>query len=272
VLATLEKKALRDRTRDELRRKQAELGEARTLQLALAPPPFADAISGHPVSIEAMLEPAKEVGGDLVDYFALDERLLVMLVGDVSDKGAGAALMMARTHAMFRALAARPDAAELFTHPEQAAAIVNNELAQGNGNCMFVTLLLATLDMATGVLSYIRAGHVPPYLVGTNGTVRRLDKLSGPPLGVVDHIAYRPETVQLEAGMRLLTVTDGFTEAQDPAGELYGEERVGDFLVTIEAGTDDTLTQLARIVRAFEQGQPAFDDMAALLLTLKPPS
>lgn len=269
VQTTLEKKALRDRTRDELRRKQAELGEARTLQLALAPSPFASAISGYPVSVQAMLEPAKEVGGDLVDYFTLKGRLLVMLVGDVSDKGAGAALMMARTHAMFRALAARPDADDLFAAPEQAVALVNNELAQGNGNCMFVTLFLATLDMATGALSYVRAGHVPPYLVGTDGTVQRLEPLSGPPLGVADNINYRVGTVQLAAGMRLLTVTDGFTEAQDPASELYGEDRVGQFLVSVAADATDTLQRLARDVRLFEAGQPAFDDMAALLLTLE---
>ncbi len=96
-----------------------------------------------------MLEPAKEVGGDLVDHFTIGEDLLVLLLGDVSDKGAGAALMMARTHSMFRSLAGRPDADELFSEPSKAAGMVNDALAVGNESCMFVTFLLATLDLQT---------------------------------------------------------------------------------------------------------------------------
>src|SRR5262249_20746567 len=111
VLASLEKKALRDGIREELRRKQNELNEAGTLQLALAPPSFAGMLSGVPLSLDIVLEPAKEVGGDLVDHFVVGDKL-VMLLGDVSDKGAGAALMMARTHSIFRSLAGRPDAGE----------------------------------------------------------------------------------------------------------------------------------------------------------------
>src|SRR5262245_19869221 len=97
VLASLEKKALRDRTRDELRRKQMELNEARTLQLALAPPALRESIGGRTAAIDVVLEPALEVGGDLVDHFRVGDDLLVISLGDVSDKGAGAALMMART-------------------------------------------------------------------------------------------------------------------------------------------------------------------------------
>lgn len=268
VLATLEKKALRDRTRDELKRKQVELAEARTLQLALAPPAFSAPLPAHGVTITAMLEPAKEVGGDLVDYFPVGENQLAMLVGDVSDKGAGAALVMARTHAMFRALAGRPDAAELFGQPERATALVNDELSQGNANCMFVTLFIASLDVTTRRVAYVRAGHVPPYLRRADGTVERLELLSGPPLGVADGIPYRAGTVELAPGESLLAVTDGFTEAQDPTGELYGEEPIATFFAGTGPVTAETLPRLAREIRAFEAGQPAFDDMAALIVTL----
>src|SRR5215470_10489411 len=107
VTASLEKKALRDQTREELRRKQAELNEARTLQLSLVPPPFHGSIGGTDIAVDVLLEPAKEVGGDLVDHFRIGDDLLVLALGDVSDKGAGAALMMARTHSLIRSLAAR---------------------------------------------------------------------------------------------------------------------------------------------------------------------
>ncbi|UOK69933.1 PP2C family protein-serine/threonine phosphatase [Ancylobacter polymorphus] len=271
VLATLEKKALRDRTRDELKRKQAELIEARTLQLALVPPPFAGVFAGRNLTIDVLLEPAKEVGGDLVDYFPVGDDRIVAIIGDVSDKGAGAALMMARTHSMFRSLGTRPDAAELFADPARAAGLVNDALARGNVSCMFVTLLLAVVDVSAGMLTYVRAGHVPPYLRGCDGTVSRLTAAGGPALGVMEEFPYSAATVPLGAGERLMVVTDGLTEAHDHAGDLYGEERVGAFLAALgeEAAP---LPRLAAAVRAFEAGLPAFDDMAALLLTLDAPA
>ncbi|WP_421700616.1 PP2C family protein-serine/threonine phosphatase [Ancylobacter sp.] len=271
VLATLEKKALRDRTRDELKRKQAELIEARTLQLALVPPPFAGVFAGRRVAIDVLLEPAKEVGGDLVDYFPVGDGRMVAIIGDVSDKGAGAALMMARTHSMFRSLGTRPDAAELFADPARAAGLVNDALARGNASCMFVTLLLAVVDVPAGTLTYVRAGHVPPYLRARDGMVSRLTAAGGPALGVMEEFPFSAATVPLGAGERLMVVTDGLTEAHDHAGDLYGEERVGAFLAALgeEAAP---LPRLAAAVRAFEAGLPAFDDMAALLLTLDAPA
>src|SRR5262245_50706258 len=149
VLATLEKKRLRDQTREELRRKQRELGEARTLQLALVPPALNEGIAGREIAIDVVLEPAKEVGGDLVDHFRLGDHLIVLALGDVSDKGAGAALMMARTHALVRALAARPDAQDLFAEPAKALNAVNAALARGNETEAFVTFLLGVLDLTT---------------------------------------------------------------------------------------------------------------------------
>jgi sigma-B regulation protein RsbU (phosphoserine phosphatase) len=259
---------LRDRTREELRRKQLELNEARTLQLSLVPPRFSGAIAGRGVSIDILLEPAKEVGGDLVDHFQLDGNLVVLCLGDVSDKGAGSALMMARTHAMVRALAARPDAPDLFRRPDRAVSLVNASLCEGNLGCMFVTFVLASLDVATGRLAYVRAGHIPPYLRRATGAVERLDQLSGPPLGIVETARYQVEHAVLEAGDRLLILTDGFTEAQDAAQTLFGDARVADFMASQRAAIDGALQHLYGAVRAFEQGQPAFDDMAAILLGL----
>ncbi len=269
VLSTLEKKALSDLTRDALRRKQSELNEARTLQLALAPPPFAGTIAGRSLSIDVLLEPAKEVGGDVVDHFRVGDDMIVLALGDVSDKGAGAALMMARTHAMMRALTMRLDAAELFRAPERALGIVNAALAVGNESCMFVTYLLATLELSTGKLVYVRAGHIPPFHHSGTG-IARLGRMGGPPLGLVEDAVYQPDTVVLLPGDRLLIVTDGFTEAHDPNDALYGEGKVETFLADLAPSAGQPLRQLAANVRAFEAGRPAFDDMAALLLSLDP--
>jgi sigma-B regulation protein RsbU (phosphoserine phosphatase) len=272
VLATLEKKSLNDRTREELKRKQIELNEARTLQLALKPPPFAGTVSGKTLSIDAVLEPAREIGGDLVDHFRIGQEagqeLIVLALGDVSNKGAGAALMMARTHAMFRALAARPDAAALFREPERAADIVNVALAEGNESSMFVTFLLASFDPASSRLAYVRAGHIPPFRRNGSGSVERLTVLGGPPLGLDETVKYQPGSVTLASGDRFLVVTDGFTEAHHPDGSLYGEARVSEFLAGLDPSEPEPLQRLVGLVRTFEGGLPAFDDVAALLLSV----
>jgi sigma-B regulation protein RsbU (phosphoserine phosphatase) len=267
VIATLEKKAMRDSIREELRRKQLELNEARTLQLALAPDSFAGELGGVPLSIDVILEPAKEVGGDLVDHFSVGNKL-VMLVGDVSDKGAGAALMMARTHSIFRSYAGRPDAEAMFGDPANAMNQANAALAVGNSGCMFVTMLLGVLDLATRELRYVRAGHVPPFHRNGTGAVTRLEAPGGPPLGLFEDIVYQQASATLAPGDRLLILTDGFTEAHDAGNQLYGDDRVVTFVAALAPGAADPLPNLIRDVRAFEAGLPAFDDMAAILLTL----
>jgi sigma-B regulation protein RsbU (phosphoserine phosphatase) len=268
VLATLEKKAMRDQTREELRRKQRELSEARTLQLSLVPPRFAGTVSGRQLTIDVLLEPAKEVGGDLVDHFTVGPDLVVMALGDVSDKGAGAALMMARTHAMVRALAARPDAVALFGAPERAVSLLNAGLAAGNSGCMFVTFLLAVLEVTSGRLVYVRAGHVPPYHRNGSGAVARLDQLSGPPLGVDENASYFSDAITLASDDQLLVVTDGFTEANNPAGALYGDARLTAFAASLRPDEPEPLRRLIGDIRLFEAGLPASDDAAAILLSV----
>ncbi len=265
ILATLEKKKLRDHMRDELARKQAELAEARTLQLALVPANYRGHHHGRRVLIDIVLEPAREVGGDLVDHFTVDDELLVVLVGDVSGKGAGPALMMARTQALFRGLLSRPDVLEVFRSPERAADLVNAILCRGNASCMFVTMLLAVMELKTGRLSCVRAGHVAPFLSRADGRVERLLCDTDLPLGLMDaDYRYSSTVVTLEPDDHLLIVTDGVTEATNPADELFGEQRVEDFMARPPG--DDTLGHLVRQVREFESGLPSFDDVAAIHL------
>lgn len=268
VLATLEKKLLRDRTREELRRKQIELEEARTLQLALVPPKLRETVAGRQVTIDVALESAKEVGGDLVDHFRLGDDKVVVALGDVSDKGAGAALVMARTHSLLRGLLARPDAPDLFRAPERALNIVNAALAAGNETCMFVTFLLAVLDLAGNRLAYVRAGHVPPFLRRTDGTVERLRLKGGPPLGLMEGTAYVSGAVDFNIGDALLVVTDGFTEAAEPGGALFGDGRIERYLAALDPQATGAIEALIKEVRSFEAGEPASDDMAAVLMVL----
>jgi serine phosphatase RsbU (regulator of sigma subunit) len=266
LAAQREIEAARDAAREELLRKQIELTEARTLQLALAPPPFQGVVGGRALSVEVVLEPAKEVGGDLVDHFCIDDDLLVLVLGDVSGKGAGAALMMARTHALFRGIAARPDAARLFRAPEEAVRLVNATLSAGNSSCMFVTMLIAAFDGTTGRLTYVRAGHVPPFLRRANGMVEKLETAGGLPLGLMEDAVHKTASVDLAPGDEFLILTDGVTEATNPSLELFGEPRVEELVGRRDADGPGLLHQLLREVKAFEAGSPQSDDIAAILL------
>ncbi|WP_342773172.1 ATP-binding SpoIIE family protein phosphatase [Pigmentiphaga humi] len=270
VLSSLEKKFLRDQTRLELQRKQAELAEARTLQLALAPAAISIEAACGTVSIDLVLDPAREVGGDLVDHFLIGGDLLVAVLGDVSDKGAGAALMMARTCALLRGLGARPDAKALFTEPGQAMAALNAALARNNPSCMFVTMLLASLDLASGRLRYVRAGHVPPFLRYADGGIARLGEPGGVPPGVMEDARYTSHELTLAPGDQMLVITDGITEATSPDGRMFGDEGTAAWLSAPSRQTS-LVSGLVAEVRRHEAGAPPSDDVAALMLSLSAP-
>ena len=267
--AQRELEAARDALREELRRKQLELTEARTLQLALAPPAYRGEIGCCSLSVDVILEPAREVGGDLVDYFSIRDGSLVLVLGDVSGKGAGAALMMARTHSLFRGIAERPDAPGLFSNPEEALRIVNRTLATGNTSCTFITLLLATFDATRRRLTYARAGHLPPFLRHAGGDVEKLFGSGGPPLGLVEEATFTSATVDLEAGDQVLVLTDGITEAEDGSGQLFDDDRVTDYLSACAERSENLLKGLLDVVKSFEGGLPPADDKAAILLGIQ---
>jgi serine phosphatase RsbU (regulator of sigma subunit) len=269
LAAQRELEAARDAIREELRRKQIELAEARTLQLALAPPAFKGLVGDSALAVDVVLEPAKEVGGDLVDYFCLENSLLVLVLGDVSGKGAAAALMMARTHSLLRGLAERPDAAELFRKPEEAVRIANRALAAGNSSCRFITLLIAVFDVATNRLTYVRAGHLPPLLRRASGGLEELDSAGGLPLGLMDDAAYTSATVELGPGDDLLIITDGITEAMSPSLELFGDNRVLELVARCDLHGEALLRRLLTEVQVFEAGSQPSDDKAAILMKLE---
>ena len=174
---------------------------------------------------------------------------------------------MARTHGQFRALAARPDAEALFADPEFAAAAVNQALALGNSSCMFVTLFLGVLDVTTGELAYVRCGHVPPWIRRSDGSIERLSVAAGLPLGVVERVVYRAGRTRLAVGDVLLAVTDGVTEGAAPDTSLFGDDRTEAWLVG--AGAEASLGALVSEVRTFEAGEPAADDVAAVLVKVR---
>ena len=267
VLASLEKKALRDRTRDELRRKQMEFDEARTLQLALVPAPLRDSICGRRRDrrgARARQGGRWRPGRSFSHRRGSAGRFRWRRVGQGrrrrADDGENA---RARTRAFGAAGRGGP-----VPRPEKAVALLNAALAKSNDSGMYVTFLLGTLDFASSRLAYVRAGHVPPYLRRADGSLERLEHLGGLPLGWAESTVYKSDSTAFAPGDAILILTDGFTEAADPSGQLFGDDRIATLMQQADPGDPGLLSTLVRQVRDFEGGLPPSDDMAAILLSL----
>ncbi len=266
VGASLEKKRLRDELVRHTRRMEQELETAREIQLSMVPAEFPAPTPERPLEIFATLQPAREVGGDLYDFFWVSPVRLCLVVADVSDKGAGAALFMARAKSVIHLLASllpgqggRPaTAAELM-------ARVNQELCRDNPHCLFVTLVLATLDARTGELEYCSAGHHPPCVISPQAQVTQLNSARGKPVGIRDSFHYETATLKLAPGDSFFIFTDGITEAMNEPGELFGEERL---LASLRSCAKhpprDLVSAVLRDVREFAGAAAPSDDIAAL--------
>ena len=268
VGACLEKKRLRDEVARHLERMERELASAREIQLAMVPTVFPEPGPDHPVEIFATLEPARQVGGDLYDVFTLDAGRLGFLVADVSDKGAPAALLMARAKALIRAVtpllggSAPPE-------PHHVVATINAELCRDNPHAMFVTLFLGMLSVPGGELRFCNAGHDVPYLVGRDGTLARLERVNSPPLGIVPRFGYQSSVTKLPPGDAVFVFTDGVTEALDADGSFFSDVRLEASLRAGAGGDPRRLIEsVMAAVRAFAGGAPQSDDIAALAVRL----
>ena len=205
VTATNEKKQI-----------ETELGVAHEIQHNALPSEFT---ANKKVAILAELSATKEVGGDLYDYFYLDDDHIAFLIGDVSGKGVPAAMFMMKTITCFKAYAS------LERSPSEILRLVNKALYEGNNAQMFVTCFFGILDLKTGVLHYANAGHNPP-IVGTNRDFHYLKCSSGFVLGVMEESFAIDEEVTLAPDEIVFLYTDGITEAKNIQNEFYGEERL----------------------------------------------
>ena len=199
---------------------ESELTIAREIQLSIIPKIFPAFPEHKELSIFAVLESAKAVGGDLYDFFFLDDTRLCFSVGDVSGKGVPASLFMAVTQTLLRATASR----ELT--PGETVTRMNRALARDNEMSMFVTYFLGIIDLASGEVAFCNAGHNPPFILRAGGACEKIDRLHGMPLGVVDFNTYDSGRLQLHPGDLMLLYTDGVTEAMNVRHELFGEGRL----------------------------------------------
>jgi sigma-B regulation protein RsbU (phosphoserine phosphatase) len=237
---------------------ESELNIAHSIQMGLLPIPLPRDILDK-IDVHATMIPAKEVGGDLYDYFVLPDGRLCLAIGDVSDKGVPAALFMAVTRTLIRA------SAEDETDPAKLMERVNNRLSENNPNLMFVTLLIAVLDMDTGELVWTNAGHLPPCVVSADGSAKLLEGRGGPACGVQEDLPYTSCSTRLAPGDTLIGYTDGVTEALDPNGRLYGDPRLFARLSErVPDSAQDATDWVLGDVRAFAMGTEQSDDITLI--------
>jgi sigma-B regulation protein RsbU (phosphoserine phosphatase) len=271
VGASLEKKRLRDEIVAHLERVEADLGKAREIQLEMVPAEFPAAPPPAHLDVHAALHPAREVGGDLYDYFYSDPETLCIAIADVAGKGAPAALFMARTKTLVRMVATLlPGAGSgQRPRPDEVVARVNSELCRDNASLMFVTLFFAMLDLPSRTLTYSNAGHNPPYLVGADGNVVPIHEGRGHPLGIRSDARCSSASLPLVPGDCLYLFTDGITEATDGEGRLFEEHRLEACLAQL-AGVPvkEVVEQSVARVREFVGDSPQSDDIAAMAIRL----
>jgi serine phosphatase RsbU (regulator of sigma subunit)/CHASE2 domain-containing sensor protein len=242
-----------------------ELEAARRIQTGFLP--RADFLrDDRRVELAAVMTPAREVGGDLYDFFLLGDDRLFFLIGDVAGKGVSASMFMAVSKALYKSATLRnPDA----TIGELMRA-ANDEVSRDNPEMFFVTAFAGALDLESGELAYCNAGHENPYLLSSRpGDIVRLVDGAGPPLCTVEGFGYESASRLLQPGDMLCLVTDGVADAQNPAGERYGSWRLQQRLGRLHATgktAHELIDALAADVQSFAAGAEAADDVTVLAL------
>jgi len=241
-------------------RLETEMKAAHRIQADMLPAPKAGgAASGY--ELAAALTPARAVGGDLFDHFEQGTRVF-FLVGDVSGKGVGAALFMARAKTLFDAIAATAG------DPGECLATLNRSLCRQNDAGMFVTAVCGVLDLGTRQMTLATAGHEPPVLIRANGSCEMLTLDGGRVLGLLEFGDYPVTTISLAKQEAIVMYTDGVSEAQDPAGDFFGAERLLASTSRDATGPATAITAgLLQDVQRFADTAPQSDDIT--ILTIK---
>lgn len=233
---------------------QHELEIAAGTQRELVPHSFPPFPERKDIDMYACLHPAREVGGDLYDYFIHNDHLY-FCIGDVSGKGLQASMLMSATRYLFRSMAASMPMAEAMTQ-------INNSLCTDNTRCMFVTFFFGQLDLKTGRLDYCNAGHNAPVLTN-NGRAEFISVTNTMPLGLWEDVEYVIESIQLSHQDILLLYTDGITEAMNADNEAFGNDRTLE-CISLYATPENMVKGLYQRVMSHADGAPQSDDITLL--------
>jgi sigma-B regulation protein RsbU (phosphoserine phosphatase) len=237
---------------------EKELQIAHDVQMSILP-----SLDSIPKSSEfdlfALMSPAREVGGDMYDFFMTDENSLWLIIGDVSGKGIPAAFYMALTKTMLHM------SSFLNSTPGEVLTAVNNEICRNNPYSMFITIFIARLNIKTGALLYSNAGHNPPVIVQKNGGLIFMDERIGPACGMAHGIKYSSRRSKFSKESTLFMFTDGVTESINSSGCLFAEERLNKVLLGA-AGLNsmEIISRTMQSIEAFAKDMPQSDDITML--------
>ncbi|MBI1807745.1 MAG: fused response regulator/phosphatase [Ignavibacteria bacterium] len=238
-----------------------DLSIATRIQQSILPrkfPPFPDR---HEMEIFADMVPAKEVGGDFYDFFFLDDDRLAFVIGDVSGKGVPAAIFMAVSRTLLRALAVQN------MDPGECLRRMNTMLIPESETSMFVTVFYGILNTRTGEVQYSNGGHNSPYILRGHGTVEPLEGTGGLIVGILPHLDYDVKTIHLDPGDALFMYTDGVTETRDYNGNEFSDSRLGEFLRRVkDSSLKEIIRWMVEEVNTFSSGVPQADDITILML------
>jgi serine phosphatase RsbU (regulator of sigma subunit)/CHASE2 domain-containing sensor protein len=251
----------RQQLREQAARMAGELDAAKRIQMGLLPDPREVFASERRVDVAALLEPARTVGGDFYDCFMLDDRRLFFVVADVSGKGLPASLFMASVKSIIKSSALTVEGSL-----GGVLARAQDEIHRENPESLFVTALACVLDLETGEIEYANAGHEPAWSHQPHGKAERLDASGGPPLCVLDIYSYPSTRRTLVRGEWMLALSDGATEAMNPAKEFFGAERLRTSLGWL-GDNPDAPTIVNRVrddVRRFSGDAEPADDLTLL--------
>ena len=262
VRSLLKAKAYADAVREAMAR---DLRIAREIQMGILPADLRALTKGTGLEVDAVIEPAREVGGDLYEVLRASDRRLVVALGDVSGKGIPAALFMAVAMTVLRTLARH------IEEPDEILRRLNDELAEENPRGMFVTMQCLVFDLAQGRVSCAGAGHHQLAIVSPGRPPRLAGASSGRPAGLMAGNPIERETFPLEPGDTFVLFSDGVSEAMNGADDFYGEERLLTVLSACGgASAAEIVTRVMSDVRAFADGAKQSDDIAILAARYAP--
>lgn len=248
-------------------RMESELNIARKIQLEILPKDFSE-IKRKGADIHAYLNPARQIGGDLYDFFFIDEDHLCFTVGDVADKGVPAALFMFWIKKMISNYAVKGDARRLS--PAEIMGEINEMACKDNASATFITLFIGILNIKNGEMRYANGGHVPPIFVDCGSEPKYRKDRSGPAVGVNSEIRYRDIAAVLRPGGAVFLCTDGVTEAMNEEDKLFGDKRLLDgFSCLKNKSCKEVVEGILYEVKKHAGTAPQSDDIAMLMLRLK---
>jgi len=240
---------------------ESELQIAHDIQMGFLPkifPPFPEVPE---FDLYAILDPAREVGGDLYDFFFLDDDHLCFNVGDVAGKGVPASLFMVITKTLTKTKAAKG------MTPDMILNQVNQDISTDNPLLLFVTLFLGILNINDGTLEYSNGGHNPPYIIRATGDIEKVETTSGLALGVIEDFSFQSKRVVLNKGDSIFIYSDGVTEAMNSKLELFSEKRLERELNNLRGrSVKETITGIMEKIREFSQDEPQADDITMMII------